>query len=113
MKKLLIILTMLLLTGCGKEKTMITYEEVKELDDYVIVDVREYAEYKKGHILDAVLIPVETIDENVELDKDKTIIVYCRSGNRSSEAASKLKDLGYTVYDLGSIDNWKGNIVEE
>lgn len=112
MKKILLIL-ILLLTGCEKEKTMITYEEIKKLDNYIVVDVREYAEYKKGHILDAVLIPVGTIDENVELDKNKTIIVYCRSGNRSNEAAKKLKELGYTVYDLGSIDNWKGNIVEE
>ena len=40
--------------------------------------------------------------------KDNQIIVYCKSGKRSSEAKKKLEELGYSrVYDLGSIDNWK------
>ena len=41
-------------------------------------------------------------------DKDDVIIVYCKSGNRSSQALTKLTDLGYTeVYDLGAMSNWE------
>lgn len=112
MKKILMLISCLFFVGCSKD-TNITYEEAIKLEDTIIVDVRENVEYKDGHILEAINIPLGEIDENIDLDKDKTIIVYCRSGNRSSKAAAILTEMGYKVYDLGSIDNWKGNIVEE
>ena len=41
----------------------------------------------------------------VNIDKDKTILVYCRSGKRALTAVEKLKSLGYTAYNMGAIDN--------
>ena len=49
-------------------------------------------------------IPHDRIDENIDLDKDKVILVYCRSGNRSKLAYDELKKLGYDVYDLGAME---------
>ena len=45
-------------------------------------------------------------------DKEQTLLVYCRSGNRSKEASRKLADIGYTkVYEFGGINTWEGEIV--
>lgn len=85
--------------------------------DYIILDVRTEQEYKAGHIPNAVCIPNETIadKEPSELsDKDQLILVYCRSGRRSKEAAQKLADLGYTnVKEFGGIIDWTGETVTE
>lgn len=80
-------------------------------DPLVIVDVRTEAEYDQGHIPGAILLPNETISTLVRPaildDPEATILVYCRSGNRSAQAARKLVSLGYTnVYDFGGIINW-------
>ena len=76
----------------------------------MLVDVRGADEYEAGHIPGAILIPNESIgdQEPAELpDHDAPIIVYCRTGVRSAEAAKKLADLGYTaVYDMGGIQSW-------
>ena len=84
-------------------------------DDHVVVDVRRSDEYAEGHIPGAVLIPNETIsDEPPERlpDPDQVILVYCRSGNRSKQAAEKLAKLGYTnVYEFGGIQDWTGEVV--
>lgn len=78
--------------------------------DYVLVDVRTESEYAAGHIPGAMLLPNEVIaGEAAEKlpDKNAAIVVYCRSGRRSAEAAQKLLDQGYTqVYDLGGIQSW-------
>lgn len=85
-------------------------------DSITVVDVRTPSEYAAGHIEGAILIPNETITtaSNPELlpNVDDTILVYCRSGNRSSQAARKLVSLGYTnVYDFGGINDWPYEIV--
>lgn len=62
-------------------------------ENYVILDVRTAQEFASGHIPGAVLLPNETIGtEDIPLlpDKDQLILVYCRSGNRSKQAAEKL-----------------------
>ena len=41
----------------------------------------------------------------IDIDKDKTILVYCRSGKRATTAVEKLKRLGYTAYNMGGIAN--------
>ena len=127
----LIILVLLSIAGCGmKDKAMdgdgmlksyqkISQAEAKEMmkkdDGHIIVDVRRQDEYDSGHIPGAVLIPNESIgtEKPEELpDPDQIILVYCRSGNRSSQAAQKLFDMGYTrVYDFGGINTWDGEIV--
>lgn len=87
---------------------------MEENENYIILDVRTQAEYNQGHIPNAICIPNETIDENVVnklLDKNQMILVYCRSGNRSKQAAEKLKKLGYTnLIEFGGIRDWKGEI---
>ncbi|UWG97110.1 rhodanese-like domain-containing protein [Dehalobacter sp. DCM] len=92
----------------------LTAEEAKARidsgDSVLVVDVRTQEEFNAKHIPGAVLIPNETItDAQPELlpDLDVEILIYCRSGNRSAQAASKLAQLGYTkVYDFGGINNW-------
>lgn len=86
-------------------------------DELIILDVRTQAEYNAEHIPNAVLIPNETItDKMPELlpDFDAEILIYCRSGNRSAQAARKLIQIGYTnVYDFGGINNWPYDTVKE
>lgn len=91
----------LFLCGCGKKPF---YKEIMDKEEYIVVDVRTEEEYASGHIKGAVNIPYETIDKNVNLDKEKAIFVYCKSGTRSKIAYNTLKDLGYIVYDLGAYD---------
>ena len=99
----------------------ITMQEAAQLmkteQNYILLDVRSDMEYSAGHIPGAVLLPNETIgsDPIPQLpDKDQLIMVYCRSGNRSKQAAEKLVRLGYTnVVEIGGIHNWEGDIVTE
>ena len=101
MKKIFcLLLIALFLIGC--EKTMSEYDQIIEKNNYIVVDVRTAEEYKESHVKGALNIPYDTIDENIDLDKSKTIMVYCKSGKRSSIAYSTLKSLGYDVYDLGA-----------
>lgn len=78
----------------------------------VIVDVRTQEEYEDGHIPGAVLIPNETLQAEKERpaalpDTDALVLVYCRSGRRSAQAAERLAQLGYTrVVDFGGIIDW-------
>lgn len=124
MKKsfILVLLAALLLAGCGKQtvKTQeaalmnITAEEAKKLMDsesgYVILDVRTEQEYAQGHIPGAILIPDYEISEKAEsvlTDKDQLILVYCRSGRRSKNAAAQLEEMGYTrIREFGGILDW-------
>ena len=82
---------------------------------YVILDVRRPDEFAEGHIPHAINVPNESIGSSdiPELpDKDRLILVYCRSGRRSKEASEKLVALGYTnIVEFGGILDWKGEIV--
>lgn len=96
------------------EYKKITAKEAKDRIDsgaeIIILDVRTQEEYDAGHIQGAILIPNETItDEMPDLlpDLDAEILIYCRSGNRSAQAANKLIAIGYTnVSDFGGIIDW-------
>ena len=89
-------------------------EMMKNEKDYIILDVRTAEEYKEGHIPNAINVANETIGEEeiAELsDKEQLIMVYCRSGRRSKQAASKLVKLGYSnIVEIGGIIDWKGDI---
>lgn len=82
--------------------------------DYIILDVRREDEFAEGHIPGAINVANEVIGdaEIAELpDKKQTIYVYCRSGNRSKQAADKLVELGYTnIIECGGILDWNGEI---
>lgn len=98
----------------------ITAEQAYEMmntQEVTIVDVRMQSEYDEGHIQNAVLIPNETIGSEPPTnlpDKNAIILVYCRSGRRSEEAARKLVNLGYvSVYDFGGINDWTYGTVKD
>ena len=101
--------------------TQIDQETAKlmmDLDDgHVIVDARRQDEYDEGHIPGAICIPNESITDSMpsELpDLEQVILVYCRSGRRSKEAAQKLFDMGYTnVFEFGGIIDWTGEVITE
>ena len=119
MKKIVSILLILLLIGCGSVsyKTIDAtdaYALMKENNDVVVIDVREESEYTKEHIEGSINIPLGSI-ETIDIDKDREIIVYCLSGVRSQNAAEKLVSMGYThVYNIdGGLINWGYELVKE
>lgn len=115
-----------LLVGCndGNNKNVyeqITPDEAKALmdseDGYIILDVRTPEEFAERHIEGAILIPDYEIGEKAEsilTDKEQLILVYCRSGRRSKNAANELATLGYTnIKEFGGINDWKYGTVTE
>lgn len=90
-------------------------KEMIDAGDVLIVDVRTRVEYEEGYIPDAYNVPLDQIDKgisNVTSNKDDTILVYCRSGNRSKVAARILTEMGYTnVYDFGGIVDWPYEVI--
>ena len=88
-------------------------EEIKTVKDASLVDVRTPEEYAAGHIPGSINIPLDRILDikNVVSDKNNPLYVYCRSGRRSSQAASALEKAGYTrVVNIGGIMDYKGRI---
>ena len=105
------------------EKAMyeqITPQEAKRImdsgEEHIILDTREQDEFDEGHIPGAILIPYTEIENKAEEmlpDKDKLILVYCRSGRRSKIASESLVKLGYTnVKEFGGINDWEYEIVK-
>lgn len=96
----------------------ISQEEAAELmkseSDCVLLDVRTAQEFSQRHIPGAICIPNEKITDEAlpQLpDKDKLILVYCRSGNRSKQAAEKLVKAGYTnIKEFGGLVDWTGPV---
>lgn len=84
-----------------------TAASLRGRSDLVMLDIRTPEEYAQGHIPGITLIPLDEIQNRLaEIPKDKTVIVTCRSGNRSSQAAQLLRQKGY-----GNIHNMLGGIV--
>ena len=98
----------------------ISAEEAYEMmasQKVLVVDVRTWEEYDGEHIENAVLVPNESIGSEMPEalpDKESTLLVYCRSGRRSKDAAEKLLALGYqSVYDFGGVIDWPYELVKE
>ena len=84
--------------------------------ELVLLDVREEPEYFSGHADDALLLPVDEITEDTAAalipEKETPVMVYCRTGRRSAEAARKLEKLGYReIFDLGGLVGWPYGLV--
>ena len=87
------------------------FEAIRQLNDQhaVVIDVRESKEYGEGHLKDAVHIPLSDFKTRInELDKfkDKSVIAYCRSGQRSFSACKMLRKAGFD-----SVSNMQGGIM--
>ncbi|HEY9055242.1 MAG TPA: rhodanese-like domain-containing protein, partial [Rectinemataceae bacterium] len=112
----LLIISSAIAFGLGAQAKPIKPEAARSLlqtnKNAILVDVRTLEEYVGGHIAGAILLPYDAINAvsataALGADKDREIILYCRSGRRSSIAASTLVSLGYKkVYDLGAIQSW-------
>lgn len=129
---ILIVTAFLIMSGCGEETknmstmgTDITFKSISMEEgrkiiesekDYIILDVRTKEEYDDGHIPGAINVANEDISISMQSieqlpDKKQKILVYCRSGNRSKQAAKKLAVLGYSnVVEFGGIIEWKGDL---
>ena len=108
------------LAGCKTQEskpasiTNVTADEVYKMlssnKDYFILDVRSKEEFDSGYIEGAYLIPVTELENRlVELPQDKPIIVYCRSGSRSTSAANILLEKGFKeIFNMtGGITEWQ------
>lgn len=98
-------------SGSAKRITAQEAQAMMQEEGVVVLDVRTQVEFMDGHIKNAVLLPVDTLNQSTAQaalpELSTPVIVYCRSGVRSEIAASELVKLGYTqVYDLGGIQSW-------
>ena len=87
------------------------YEKKMTQPEVQLVDVRTPEEFSEGHLENAINIDVTADDFDAKvasLDKEKPVMVYCKSGGRSARASARLKELGFkTITDLeGGITNW-------
>jgi rhodanese-related sulfurtransferase len=117
MKKVIAVITSLLLAGCSTTTTGATNMNVSEFSKkitesgVVILDVRTPGEFAEGYIEGAQNIDFQSgnfENEIAALDKNVTYAVYCRSGNRSGQAAKIMHDAGFhEVYNLdGGVIDW-------
>ncbi|HPG10274.1 MAG TPA: rhodanese-like domain-containing protein [Chitinophagaceae bacterium] len=98
----------------GKTVTQEKFQRLMKKKKSVVLDVRTVEEYKDGHVPGARQIDVMKNDEFknqvATLDKNKTYLLYCRSGKRSQAAMKLMKEMGFTkLYDLsGGFSGWTG-----
>ncbi|AST07397.1 rhodanese-like domain-containing protein [Anoxybacillus sp. LAT_35] len=106
-----------IISGCAQNRyTNISVDEAAQMmqkEDVVVLDVRTEEEYASGHIPGAILLPLQQLPDRVdELNKNKTYIVVCRSGNRSAQASELLVKEGFSsIYNMtGGMNEWKGEV---
>lgn len=93
-----------------QSESTLTYTTIEQdvANGALLLDVRTPEEYAAGHFAGAELLPVQNIEQGIlpPVEKDTTIYVYCRSGNRSAAATKALQDAGYTsIVDLGGLSD--------
>lgn len=111
----LIPLILFMSTGIGENLTSSdkTLEDmIKNGEDIAIIDVRTETEYRDGHIVGAINMPYDEIQNLIgDIPKDKQIVLYCRSGRRSGIAYDKLRELGYKyILDYKRFSDWNGEV---
>lgn len=114
---IVMIMSVIQVSGCNGNDNITSvaateFENIIKGDSVQLLDVRTPLEYAEGHIAGALNINVQSDDfqqvAEKELSKDSTILVYCRSGRRSMNAAEILTKLGYKVINLkGGIIEWR------
>ncbi|MDA0708864.1 MAG: DUF4395 family protein [bacterium] len=95
----------------GKWDHLVPLAEAQRLLDEgaILIDVREVDEFSEAHLPNAQNIPLSEVVQQLETFKRQPVLIYCRSGMRSQQAITQLKRFGVTqVYNLGSMDRWKG-----
>jgi rhodanese-related sulfurtransferase len=121
-KRLIIVITGIVLIAAGfflytrRDSNLLTPAQANAMisrdTSVVILDVRTPAEFhgQTGHLAHAILLPVQELEQRVdELQqyKEKTILVYCRTGHRSTTASGILSNHGYHVFNMeGGITLW-------
>lgn len=112
-------LFLILIVACKETKSeqirVVTAEEMQnilDLEEVQLIDVRTPEEFNDGHIKNAQNINFysDTFEEDIlKLDKSKPVILYCKSGRRSAACSEKLVEAGFVkIYDLkGGITQWK------
>ena len=109
----------LVIWNCDQSAVIDSNEAMRCLnnDDYYFLDVRTFKEHKIKSIPNTDCIPVQEVEQRIEeLDKyrNKKIIVYCRSGNRSGTATKILNENGFQAYNMiGGMNGWKGKVIYE
>ena len=123
MKKSIMLCALLIFISVGSckkeskkgEVKVVSVEEMQsllEMEDIQLVDVRTPEEYEEGYIekFQNIDFLSPTFDEDItKLDKNKPVILYCKSGGRSASCAQKMLDAGFVkIYDLeGGISKWQ------
>ena len=102
---------MILFAAAAWAGPFITGTEAKKMVDEgaLLLDVRTVEEFSERHIEGAVNIPVQDLEKRLAEvgDKERPVVVYCRSGKRSEKAKEILSGAGWKkVENLGGIDNW-------
>ena len=117
MKKIVCVVMLLLTLGLFSACSKVSDEELAKAHEAVakgavIVDVRTPQEYMQKHVEGAINLPVEEIMQGhlKKLPKNKEIVVYCRTGNRSSASAKVLREKGWSVYDVATQADWERKI---
>jgi len=100
-----------IITNVTAQETYTLIQEKSDDPDFKVLDVRTPDEYNTGHVEGAINIDYnsDTFKEKLDtLDKSGKYLVYCRSGNRSSEAVKVMEELGFTmIYHMnGGIIDW-------
>lgn len=98
--------------GDPRDPTVLASMIGEAREEFALIDVRTSAEYQEGHIPTALNIDYREItDALADGDRDRPIVLYCRSGNRASTAESALRSIGYTqIVNFGGLRDWLGSI---
>lgn len=107
-----LLLVLMELKRAAKSRTALTTAEVTHKinkEQAVVIDLRSNEQYRKGHIIDAILLSAQEVSEGKKLEKyrAKPIILVCSTGTESDKLAQQLLKKGYNIYTLsGGIRTW-------
>ena len=116
MKKFICLFLLLLTVGLFSACSKVSDEDLRKArkaveNGAIIVDVRTPKEFKQKHVKGAINLPVEEIIKGrINLPKNKELVLYCRSGNRTKTSAKILREQGWSVYDVATQADWEREI---